>query len=99
MIVDTGASKTIVSSRVFGKIRDDQKPNMQQRECIPLEQADGNPLNIKGTAASTLQLGTHMFANRETVVANIQDDVLLGMDMEQTTDVITLKGVVLGWLV
>ena len=94
MTVDTGASKTIVSTRVFGKIRDDQKPNMQQRECIPLEQADGNPLNIEGTAALTLQLGTHMFANRETVVADIQDDVLLGMDMGQTTDVITSKGVV-----
>ena len=94
MTVDTGASKTIVSTRVFGKIRDDQKPNMQQRECIPLEQADGNLLNIEGTAALTLQLGTHMFANRETVVPDIQDDVLLRMDMGQTTDVITSKGVV-----
>ena len=35
-----------------------------------------------------------MFANREMVVPAIQDDVLLGMDMGQRTDVITSKGVV-----
>ena len=94
MTVDTGASKTIVSSRVFGKIRGDQKPNIQKRECIPLEQADGNPLGVDGTAELTLQLGTHIFASRETVVADIKDDVLLGMDMGHTTDVITSKGLV-----
>ena len=87
--VDTGASRTIVSKRILGKIPEERSPEIKSDQQAPLEQADGNPLQIDGTALMTLQLGEHMLIDKEVLVADIKDDVLLGMDIGENMDVVT----------
>ena len=76
--VDTGA-----------RIPEERSPEIKSDQQAPLEQADGNPLQIDGMALMTLQLGEHMLIDKEVLVADIKDDVLLGMDIGENMDVIT----------
>jgi hypothetical protein len=86
--VDTGASRTIVSERVFKKISKGKSMNLSKEKEVPLEQADGNPLEDFGSTAMELHIGP-LRIKKEVIVANIKDDVLLGMDIGESLDVIT----------
>ena len=48
---------------------------------MPIEQASGSPLEIGGLVHVDLQIGKHMFPDKEIIVADIKDDFLLGMDI------------------
>ena len=92
---DTGASKTIVSSRVFDSMRPEDKPELVK--ATELVGANGSPIKEKGEAIFTLQLGTAKL-QVEAVVADIEDDGLLGVDVLQNgedgpTDLWPSKGV------
>ena len=92
--VDTGASRTIISSRVYQKAKDMAGTEIQVRKQIPIEQADGNLLVNQGVVTVDIQLDNHLFREKEVVIANIKDDVLLGLDIGATVDVISSEGYV-----
>ena len=71
---DTGASKTIVSSRIFNRLRESEKPKLTG--AIGLRGAGGMPIKVMGRGAFIMQLGP-VKRLQEAIVANIEDDVLL----------------------
>ena len=46
--VDSGASRTVLSTRIYDLIGDEHKIRLNNRVHVPLQQAGGNPLNIHG---------------------------------------------------
>lgn len=75
---DTGASRTVISQRLFNKIPADQRPYLKPSSC--LIGAGGAPIREKGKAEFTLKLGEHEMV-REVIVAEIEDEALLGFDI------------------
>ena len=75
---DTGASKTLISSRVYNKIKEDVRPKL--RKTASLRAANGKPILDWGEAQFTMTLGT-LEVVKEAKVADIEDDVLLGYDV------------------
>ena len=92
--VDTGTSHTILSKRVFTKIQKVKKLCLDTQRKVPMEQASGSPLEIGGLVPADLQIGKHMFPDKEIIVADIKDDVLLGMDIGYNLDVIASEDVI-----
>ena len=88
--VDTGASRTILSESLYRKIPAEKQLNLSSERRVPLEQAGGSPLPEIGSATVEMNLGT-LTIDREVVVADIKDEVLLGMDVGDTVDVLTSK--------
>ncbi|MES9905515.1 MAG: retroviral-like aspartic protease family protein [Sedimenticola sp.] len=76
--VDTGASRTVISEKVYKRMRDGRKPPLDKTSC--LVGADGHPIRELGKAMFNMQLGSLEMA-REAVVAAIDDDALLGYDV------------------
>ncbi len=75
---DTGASRTVISERVYDRMEEGQRPSLEKTSC--LVGAGGSPIRERGKAMFTLQLGPLVMA-REAVVAAIEDDALLGYDV------------------
>jgi predicted aspartyl protease len=76
--IDTGASRTVLSEEIYFKIPETRRPPLTKSSI--LVGADGNPLVELGTAIFYIQLGTVEF-EKELVVAQIDDEVLLGLDI------------------
>jgi len=97
--VDTGASRTILSDRVFKKIAKERQPELKNYTDPPLEQAGGIPLSESGV--SEMELVFNRFQDDplklriEVAVADIKDEVLLGLDAGDTVDVLASKNQVL----
>jgi hypothetical protein len=91
--IDTGASRTIVSKRVFDKITQLEHIDLQQTGSRPLEQADGNILPEFGSSELQLELGT-LKLNKEVTIAQIKDDALIGMDIGNM-DVLSSQGTII----
>ena len=91
--VDSGASRTIVSSRLFESIQKENRPSIELARHITLEQAGGKPLKQQGIATMRLDLGNHQL-ERKVIIADIKDDVLLGMDVGEL-DIITSRNEVI----
>ena len=92
---DTGASRTIVSSRIFESMRPEDKPELTP--AAKLVGASGSLISEKGKAIFSLQLGK-VKLEMEAIVADIEDDGLLGVDVLQNgedgpTDLRLSKGV------
>lgn len=75
---DTGASKTIVSSRVYDKISSKEKPSLRNSSC--LRGASGKPIKEYGKAKFKLKLGEYE-VQKEAIIADIEDEALLGFDV------------------
>ena len=76
---DTGASKTIISSRVYESFKPEDRPKLERSS--KLVGAGGVSIKeLKGTF--TLQLGP-VSMQTEAIVAEIDDDGLLGVDVLQ----------------
>ena len=90
--VDSGASRTVLSDRVFRQISKDRRPELQEGDDAPLEQAAGTPLRELGSSEMELLLdrpeGEGLKLKLDVTVADIKDDVLLGLDAGDTVDVI-----------
>ena len=93
--LDTGASCTLLSIDVYNKIPDEEKPYLQETE-IKITGADGAKLKCLGTGTFTIDFGSGNIEH-PMVVADITDDILLGVDIIQREkiDLITSKGVLL----
>ena len=85
---DTGASRTVVSTRVYNKINTKNRPTLQSHHHIALEQADGASLDMEGTVLISMNLG-EITLEKEVIIADIKDDVLVGMDIGNKVDIIT----------
>ena len=76
--VDTGASRTVLSVRAFEEIPMSCRPNLTKSNLLAC--ADGKPLQELGKAIFDIRLGDLNFSS-ELIVANIEDEALLGLDI------------------
>ena len=91
--LDTGATRTIVSWKIFKQIPDEIKPKVLTNNKVDLTQANGALLENTGIVTLDITLGEQVF-NKEVILADIKDDVLLGMDIGDTVDIITSEEIV-----
>ncbi len=76
--VDSGATRTIISKEVFDQISVEDQPKL--RKTSSLKGAGGKLLKEYGEAKLKIQLGDIEF-EKSVVVADIEDDGLLGSDV------------------
>ena len=76
--IDNGSSKTIISREVFYKIPADSRPVLNKTGS--LKGPGGKPLSALGEALFTIHLGS-LVLEKNVVVADIEDDGLLGIDI------------------
>lgn len=93
---DTGATKTIISDRVYNKLDPAYRPTLIKTSC--LVGAGGTPINEKGKAIFDIQIGP-VSLQKEIIVAEIEDECLLGIDILQNddggpADLLLTKGVI-----
>ena len=75
---DTGASRTVISDRIFRQIPYGERPQLVKSSC--LKGAGGIPIKESGKAVMQFSLGP-LELEREIIVAEIEDDALLGYDI------------------
>ena len=75
---DTGASVTIISTKVYNQIREDVRPRLSKACC--LKGAGGSPIRELGKAEFALKLH-QLEVTCNAIVADIEDDALLGYDV------------------
>ncbi|KAH3803436.1 hypothetical protein DPMN_131697 [Dreissena polymorpha] len=75
---DTGASRTIISKKVYRRIPEGSKPVLSGNTS--LRGASGVPIKEIGKGLFELRLG-EVSVRREAIVAEIDDEVLLGYDV------------------
>lgn len=75
---DTGASKTLISTRVYQKIHEGIRPSLSK--SASLRAANGEPIVDWGEAQFCMLLGSLKVVS-VVKVAEIEDDVLLGYDI------------------
>jgi hypothetical protein len=79
--VDTGATKTFMSRRVYDQITENRRPELYMNSFSqPMTGADGKFISRFGRAVFELGLGP-LKIKRSIIVADIQDDILLGADI------------------
>ena len=84
--VDTGATTTILASRVYQKIQPGERPSLQVlNPRMDLVGADGSLVG-KGMATFEIRLGP-LRLRRKLAVAEISDEALLGADILQSDEV------------
>ena len=81
-LVDTGAAATLLSAKTWDKVH--QSIGSQQLSLAPatsqLVSVDGSPLTVKGTTTIILTCDQHKFSTSVTVVDNLAEEVILGLD-------------------
>ena len=75
---DTGASRTVISTKVYNKIAVEKQPKLESSSC--LVGAGGLPIQECGKGHFVIRLGMHS-RSIEAVVADIEDEALLGYDV------------------
>lgn len=76
--IDTGATKTIISERVYQSISPSCRPKLSK--TTGLTEASGQPLSPLGTAEFTITLHGIQF-KADIIVANVEDDGMFGHDL------------------
>ena len=77
--IDTGATKTVISERVYHSIPLSQRPVL--RKTTGLTDATGQPLTQLGTATFKVNLAPDLQFESDIIVASIEDEGLLGHDL------------------
>jgi hypothetical protein len=77
--VDTGASTSIVSTKLYKQIPEHRRPKLDPIERF-IGNAEGSKISCKGTAPFKIDVGPVQLEHY-LVVADIEDEVLLGMDI------------------
>lgn len=77
--IDTGATRTIISERVYNSIPQAQRPKLKPSPT--LSDATGQPLSQLGTAMFSVKLFPNVEFSCEIIVAKIEDDGLFGHDL------------------
>ena len=94
---DTDASKTIISNRVFESLKPEDRPELEKTS--KLVGASGVSIKERGKGTFCLKLGS-VKMEVEAIVAEIDDDGLLGVDILQNgkngpADLLMSKGVLM----
>ncbi|XP_053389691.1 retroviral-like aspartic protease 1 [Mercenaria mercenaria] len=76
--VDTGAARSVLSHEVYQKIKDGERPTL--RGSVGLRRAGGTEIRERGRGIFNLTMGP-VTMEYEMVVADIEDDALLGCDV------------------
>ena len=95
--VDTGACRTVLATKVYQSLPEGKRPVLKQSSC--LTGAGGIPLNELGKGYIEMSLGSYHLKH-EVVVADIEDECLLGIDILQNgpfgpADLLLKKGILL----
>ncbi|CAG5025629.1 unnamed protein product [Parnassius apollo] len=77
LTIDTGASRTVVSSQLIRQFLGDSAYN---RERINLVTATGQRIPVRGEKEMELKLGGNLIYLHNVIVADIMDDCILGLD-------------------
>ncbi|KAL3882972.1 hypothetical protein ACJMK2_029273 [Sinanodonta woodiana] len=93
---DTGATKTIIADRVYNQIPEEKRPLLTK--SVTLAGAGGTLLKELRKAKFHLELGP-LLLDMEVIVAKIEDEGLLGIDILQNendgpADILLSKGVI-----
>ena len=99
LLIDTGSTITIISQKALHKVKRGSSTDVHE-SYTRLLQADGTPIQVYGETNTTLKIGTESF-NMNVVVADIDQDGILGMDFLQDNNsaincesgLITINGV------
>lgn len=78
-LIDTGAVKTVLSNRIYGRLPQSQRFPLRN-ENTDIFLADGSSSKTYGTGDTMLRLGGQEIMT-SLVVADIEEDVILGMDL------------------
>ena len=93
LLVDTGASCSLVSKSVFARMRPHKRTELQ--ECPEeLVLADGSPLEVAGQVMADLIVGSQIFSHL-LIVADLGDiDGIMGLDFMESheTDIRVTRG-------
>ena len=81
LTADTGASKTVISKRLYEAMRPEDKPKLEKSS--KLIRAGGTAIRELGKGEFKIQLGP-VDLRVEAVVAEIDDDGLIGVDVLQS---------------
>lgn len=82
-ILDTGSTRTIISSAVWGVIRNDQA--LTERRDVIVETVNGQNLIIKGSFKEIVELNGRR-TELEVFVADMTKDCILGLDFLNKVD-------------
>ncbi|KAK3096184.1 hypothetical protein FSP39_024155 [Pinctada imbricata] len=94
---ETGATKTVISEKLYCRIPQKNRPNITK--CTDsIIGAGGKPIKKLGKALFNLELGP-LSLQKELVVASIDDEALLGLDIlqneeEGAADILLSEGVI-----
>ena len=77
MLVDTGATCSIMSSKVYDTVPPDHRPQLQNRKC-GIRSVSGETIRCRGVTTFDIRFGDTCLPI-EFHVADVQDNVLLGM--------------------
>ena len=82
-VVNTGAERTVVSKKIFDRINKKEQPSLVKRG--KLMHAGGQAMTVYGRGKMNIMLD-QVNINHEVVIAEIKDEVLLGMDILKGKD-------------
>ncbi|KAH3808999.1 hypothetical protein DPMN_137361 [Dreissena polymorpha] len=77
-MADTGATKTILSDRVYQQMDPSNRPMLSGSTM--LQGAWGTPIKVRGKGRFFITMGS-VVMERKLVVADVTDDVILGCDV------------------
>ena len=77
--VDTGASISLLSDRIYQEIKKQHRPQLDEKTPL-MTNANGKPITCRGCGIFPILFGP-VYMEKQLIVANITDDVLLGADI------------------
>ena len=83
LTVDTGAGRTVISTETYSRIPPHRKPKLNK--TLSLKGAGGNRISELGEAIFTIEL-SDLTIRKKVIVAEIEDDGLLGSDILMNDD-------------
>ena len=94
---DTGATRTVISDKLYNKIPSKKRPNLEPWDT-QIAGAAGKPIQLVGIGNFDIELGP-LHKTKELIVAKIEDDALLGMDILQNevhggADILLSEGII-----
>ena len=77
-VIDSGATITLVASRVFERIPESNRPRLEKIK-FDIRMADGGSMKVKGKCVLDLTIG-HIEVQHKVIIADIEPEGLLGSD-------------------
>ena len=86
-LVDTGAQFTVISQRLYERIKSGRAKPMKHKPCqSELRAANNTTVEVVGTAEVDIRIGGLVIPFEVKIVTNLAENVLIGLDLLQATD-------------